>query len=48
MNAIELTGRLQRKELSAAEVKTAFLDRIEAVNPKVNHRFDGRSRNGPD
>ena len=36
MNAVELTGRIQGKELSAVEVMTAFLDRIEAVNPKVN------------
>jgi amidase len=36
MNAIELAERIQRKELSSVEVMTAFLDRIEAVNPKVN------------
>jgi amidase len=36
MSAVELAARIKRKELSAVEVMTAFLDRIEAVNPKVN------------
>jgi amidase len=36
MNAIELAGKIKSKELSAAEVMTAFYDRIEAVNPKLN------------
>ena len=36
MNGIELATRIRRKELSAVEVMTAFLDRIDAVNPKVN------------
>jgi amidase len=36
MNATDLALRIRRKELSAVEVMTAFLDRIELVNPKVN------------
>jgi amidase len=36
MKASELAARIRRKELSAVEVMTAFLDRIDAVNPKVN------------
>jgi len=36
MNATELAARIQRKDLSAVEVMTAFLDRIDQVNPKVN------------
>lgn len=36
MDAAELAARIKRKELSAIEVMTAFLDRIEALNPKVN------------
>ena len=36
MNAVELTARIQRKDLSAVEVMAAFLDRIDRVNPKVN------------
>lgn len=36
MPASELAARIKRKQLSAVEVMTAFLDRIEAVNPKVN------------
>jgi amidase len=36
MSATELATRIKRKELSAVEVMTAFLDRIDAINPKVN------------
>ena len=36
MNATDLAMRIRRKELSAVDVMTAFLDRIEQVNPKVN------------
>lgn len=35
-NSIELAASIRRKELSAVEVMTAYLDRIDAVNPKVN------------
>jgi amidase len=36
MDAVELAAKLKKKELSAVEVMTAFYDRIEKVNPKVN------------
>ena len=36
MNATDLATSIRRKDLSAVEVMTAFLDRIEKVNPKVN------------
>lgn len=36
ISASDLSGRLERKEVSAVEVMTAFLDRIELVNPRVN------------
>jgi amidase len=36
MTAVELAGRLARKQVSAREVMTAHLARIERVNPKIN------------
>lgn len=36
LNAVDLAAALKKKELSAVEVMTAFYDRIETVNPKVN------------
>ncbi len=36
MTAIDLAARIRRKELSAREVMTAHLARIERVNPAVN------------
>ena len=36
LSAIELAARIRRKEVSAREVLTAHLARIERVNPKVN------------
>jgi amidase len=36
LSAIDLVGKLRRKEVSAREVMTAHLTRIERVNPKVN------------
>lgn len=36
MKANELAARIKRKELSVVDVMTAYFDRIEAVNPKVN------------
>ena len=36
MTAVDLAGRVRRKELSTTEVMEAHLARIEAVNPKVN------------
>ena len=36
LSAIELVARMRRKEVSAREVMTAHLARIERVNPKVN------------
>jgi aspartyl-tRNA(Asn)/glutamyl-tRNA(Gln) amidotransferase subunit A len=35
-DATELAGRIRSKALSPVEVMTAFLDRIEAINPRVN------------
>jgi amidase len=36
MNAVDLAARLARKEVSAREVMSAHLSRIERVNPKLN------------
>jgi amidase len=36
MNAVDLAGRLARKEVSAREVMAAHLAQIERINPKVN------------
>jgi amidase len=36
LSAIELAARMRRKEVSARQVMTAHLARIERVNPKVN------------
>ena len=36
LSAIELVARIRRKDVSAREVMTAHLARIERVNPKVN------------
>jgi len=36
MSAVELVARIRRKEVSAREVMTAHLARIERVNPQVN------------
>ena len=33
--ATELAARIRRRELSVREIVTAFLDRIEAVNPEA-------------
>ena len=36
LSAIELVARMRRKQVSAREVMTAHLARIERINPKVN------------
>jgi amidase len=36
MSAVELAARIARKQVSAREVMTAHLARIERVNPKIN------------
>ncbi|MFC4947546.1 amidase [Pseudonocardia sp. GCM10023141] len=36
LDATELSGLIERREVSCVEVNTAFLDRIDAVNPQVN------------
>ena len=36
LSAVELADRIRRRQLSVREVVSAFLDRIEAVNPRVN------------
>lgn len=36
MNATDLAAAIKSKKVSAVEVMTAFLDRIDQVNPKVN------------
>lgn len=36
LSAVELAGRIRRRELSAREVMTAHLDRIAQLNPAVN------------
>ncbi|TIN13456.1 MAG: amidase, partial [Mesorhizobium sp.] len=44
LSAVELAEAIRRKTLSAREVVTAFLDRIEAVNPLVNAIVSLRDR----
>ncbi|MEP9374300.1 amidase [Mesorhizobium sp. KR1-2] len=44
MSAVELASRIRARQLSAREVATAFLDRIEAVNPEVNAIVSLRDR----
>lgn len=44
LSAIELAGAIRCKKLSVREVVTAFLDRIEAVNPLVNAIVSLRDR----
>ena len=36
LTAVELAARIRRKQLSAREVMTAHLARIERANPKIN------------
>jgi amidase len=36
LSATDLTGRIARREISCVAVMTAFLDRIDAINPAVN------------
>lgn len=44
LSAVELAGRIRARRLSVREVAAAFLDRIEAVNPKVNAIVSLRDR----
>ncbi|TPL92264.1 amidase [Mesorhizobium sp. B2-3-12] len=44
LSAVELAGAIRRKKLSVREVVTAFLDRIDAVNPLVNAIVSLRDR----
>src|SRR6476661_10065149 len=44
LSAVELAGAIRRKKLSVREVVTAFLDRIETVNPLVNAIVSLRER----
>ena len=44
LSAVELAGKIRRRELSSRQVVTAFLDRIDAVNPKVNAIVSLRDR----
>lgn len=44
MSAVELAERTRARQLSVREVVTAFLDRIDAVNPKVNAIVSLRGR----
>src|SRR5215469_3943414 len=36
MDAVALAGAIRAGEISCAEAMSAFLDQVEAVNPKVN------------
>src|SRR5688572_33449013 len=42
LSAIELAARIRRKDVSARDVMSAHLARIERVNPKVNARSEER------
>ncbi|MBZ9988339.1 amidase [Mesorhizobium sp. BH1-1-5] len=44
LSAVELADRIRRRQLSVHEVVSAFLDRIEAVNPLVNAIVSLRER----
>ncbi|WP_292247411.1 amidase family protein, partial [Mesorhizobium sp.] len=44
LSAVELAGAVRERRLSVREVVTAFLDRIEAVNPLVNAIVSLRDR----
>ncbi|RUW96424.1 amidase, partial [Mesorhizobium sp. M8A.F.Ca.ET.023.01.1.1] len=44
LSAVELADAIRRKKLSVREVVTAFLDRIDAVNPLVNAIVSLRDR----
>lgn len=44
MSAVELAGKIRARQLSVREVATAFLDRIDAVNPEVNAIVSLRDR----
>ncbi|RUW90550.1 amidase, partial [Mesorhizobium sp. M8A.F.Ca.ET.059.01.1.1] len=44
LSAVELVDAIRRKKLSVREVVTAFLDRIDAVNPQVNAIVSLRDR----
>jgi amidase len=44
LSAIELGRKLERRELSSREVVSAFLDRVDAVNPAVNAIVSLRDR----
>ncbi|ESY96429.1 amidase [Mesorhizobium australicum] len=44
LSAVELADAIRRKKLSVREVVTAFLDRIDAVNPMVNAIVSLRDR----
>ncbi|SFU13592.1 amidase [Mesorhizobium sp. YR577] len=44
MSAVELAAKIQTRQLSVREVVTAFLDRIDAVNPLVNAIVSLRDR----
>ncbi|MCG7505004.1 amidase [Mesorhizobium retamae] len=43
-SAVDLAAAIRERRLSAREVMTAFLDRIEAINPKVNAIVSLRDR----
>ncbi|MER8828776.1 amidase [Mesorhizobium sp. M0938] len=44
LSAVDLAGAIRRRQLSVREVVTAFLDRIDAVNPLVNAIVSLRGR----
>ena len=44
LSAVDLAALMHRRALSAREVMTAFLDRIEAVNPPINAIVTLRAR----
>ena len=44
LSAVELASRISKRELSSRDVVSAFLDRIEAVNPIVNAIVSPRPR----
>ena len=44
LDATELAGLIRRRDLSCREVVSAFLDRIDAINPAVNAIVSLRNR----
>ena len=43
LDAVDLAGAIAARRLSCVEVMTAYLDRIERINPAINAIVSSRS-----